>query len=58
MKSLEKTFKILAERTMKDRPEVLKRMNDPEYNREKTQEARDNLAQRLRTARNNLKGRV
>ena len=54
-KSLEKTFEILAEKTMKNRPEVLKRMSDLEYNKKKTQEARDNLARRLRAARSNLR---
>jgi len=55
-KSLEKIFEILAQKTMGNREEALKRMNDPQYNQRKTMAYRDNLARRLRASRNNLRG--
>lgn len=53
---MNKTFKILAEKTMGNRAEALKRLQDPEYNQQKTQAYRDNLARRLRASRNVLRG--
>ena len=54
-KTTEKTFRRLAKKTMKNRPEVLRLMNDYEFNREFIQQGRDYIAQRIREARNKLK---
>ena len=54
--SIEETFRILAEKTKHRRPEILKRLNDPVYNAEKSRQARDRIAGMIRAARNKSRG--
>jgi len=52
------SINTLADKTRHRYPEILRRMNDPEYNRQKTQEERDRIAREIREARNRLKAKA